>query len=166
MMHDLHHIFLIHHHAESFPKVFFENRVQVFKRFRFVKTFNILPHHARLSNTWANDGTHRNQICIGIAMQFLQQPTHSRRFDVKAAHTFAGAELSLHLEILFDLFKIVNIDRTSLIQTDQFNRILDMTQPPLAQYIKLVKPPIFRMVHIKMHDRKSFGHQLLGGVIM
>ena len=46
MVDNFHDILLVHHDAEGFAQVLFEDGVQVAERRRIVKALDVFPHHA------------------------------------------------------------------------------------------------------------------------
>lgn len=118
MVDDLHHIFLVDHDAKGLSEMLFEYGMQVFDFFRSMEAFDVFAHHAAFGDARADDRTGGDEVDVIVTMQFGQQATHGRRFDVETADTLAGIELGLDLLVLLDGGDIVDIDGFALILAD------------------------------------------------
>jgi len=82
---DLHHIFLIDHHAIGLFELFLKHGVRIDDRRGVVMPADIFAHHTRTGHTRPNNGGRCHQRQVIIATQFSEQLPHGRALDIKTA---------------------------------------------------------------------------------
>ena len=166
VVHDLHHVLLVHHDPEGLPEVLLEDGVDVFEGVRLVVTADVLLHHARFGHPGPDDAGGRHEVDVVVAPQFGKQPPHGGRLDVEAAQRPAALQHGPHVRVGLDLVQRLQVHRLAVVAVYEVGGRAQVAQAALAQHVVLVQAHILGVVHIAVGHREALGHEPLGGVVI
>ncbi len=166
VVHDLHHIFLVHHDSKRLSQMLPEYGVRVGKPMGLVKPADVLAHHARTGYAGPDNGTGGHQMHVIVAAQLVQQPAHGGRLNVETADAVPRAQEGFYARVFLDAGDVVHVGALPLVLVGEVYGVFDMPQAALAEDVELVEADRLGMVHVELRDGKPLGHHLERGVLV
>src|SRR5664279_736098 len=97
-----------------------------------MEPFDVFAHHTAFRNAGTDYRTGCHKRDVVIAMQFFEQPPHSRAFNIKTTNGLTLFKLFLHAGIILEFFHVVYVNGKSPIFLHNICALLYMPNTTLA----------------------------------